>query len=414
MMYGLLGEKLSHSYSPEIHGMFGCRDYSLIEVEKDCLPNFMEKADFCGINVTVPYKKAVIPYISEMSDEAKEAGSVNVIVRRPDGTLFGDNTDARGFDAMLRFGGIDVKGKKVLVLGSGGAAGAVMTVLKRRGAGEAITVSRSGEVNYTNVKELHSDADVIINATPVGMYPNNGASPIELSGFPKLFAVADLIYNPDKTALILEAEDRGLKAVGGLYMLVYQAALTEVIFTGKEIEKKIIDRVYNNLRCAKRNIVLIGMPGCGKSVVGRKLAKSIGREFVDIDKVIEEREGRTIPEIFASDGEAYFRRVESKVTAEVCRRSGLVISTGGGVVTTPENRKYLRENSLVIYLIRSTSALATKGRPVSNSVPLEELAAKRIPLYKEWSDVKLLNSEIHATVGEIIRFIGLKPIKHKK
>lgn len=409
MKYGLLGEKLPHSYSPDIHRIFGCPDYALFEVGEENLPAFFAEGDFDGLNVTVPYKKAVLPYLSSLSDAAEEAGSVNVIVKRPDGTLFGDNTDAAGFDALLRFAGIDPAGKKVLVLGSGGAAGAVRSVLSQKRTSDTVTVSRTGEVNYENVYSLHSDAQIIINATPVGMYPDNGKSPIDIAPFKNLSAVVDLIYNPDKTALILSAEDRGIKAVGGLYMLVYQAALTEEIFRGIRIDRREISGAYTNIRSSKRNIVLIGMPGSGKTVITKRLSAILHREAADIDKIIEKREGRTIPEIFETDGEECFRRLETAVTAEVCRESGLIISTGGGVVTREENRNHLRENSLIIYLIRSTSALTVRNRPISNSVPLEELAAKRIPLYKEWSDVQLLNSEINATVGEIIRFLRLKP-----
>lgn len=409
MKYGLLGEKLPHSYSPDIHKLFGCPDYALFEVEEENLPAFFAKGDFDGLNVTVPYKKAVIPYLSDLSDAAREAGSVNVIVKRPDGTLFGDNTDAAGFDALLRFANIDPTGKKVLVLGSGGAAGAVRSVLSRKRTSDTVTVSRTGEVNYENVYSLHSDAQIIINATPVGMYPDNGKSPIDIAPFKNLSAVVDLIYNPDKTALILSAEDRGLKAVGGLYMLVYQAALTEEIFRGVRIDRREISGAYTNIRNSKRNIVLIGMPGSGKTVITKRLSAILHREAADIDKIIEKREGRTILEIFETDGEECFRRLETAVTAEVCRESGLIISTGGGVVTREENKNHLRENSLIIYLIRSTSKLTVRNRPISKSVPLEELAKQRIPIYKEWSDVQLLNSEINVTVGEIIRFLRLKP-----
>ena len=409
MEYGLLGKTLSHSYSPELHKLFGCPEYSLIEVSPENLPSFMQSAEFKGINVTVPYKKEVIPYLSELSPEADEAGGVNCIVRRADGSLFGDNTDTKGFDALISFSKIDVKNKKVLVLGSGGAAGAVHTVLKRRGVKETVTVSRSGDVNYSNVAALHPDADVIVNATPVGMYPGNGVSPIDITPFSRLSGVIDLIYNPDKTALVLSAEKRGIKAVGGLYMLVAQAAFAEELFFGKKFADKDIFNAYTRLRNSQRNIVLIGMPGSGKSVIGKRLAAALRRPFEDIDRVIEAETGRSIPDIFANEGEKYFRALETEYTAKVCRGSGKVIATGGGVVTREENRDLLKENSVVIYLIRDTASLAVKGRPVSQSVPLETLAAQRIPIYKKWSDVKLLNSGISPTVGQIIRFMRLKP-----
>lgn len=407
MPCGLLGEKLSHSYSPDLHRILGCPDYALFQVSPDELPAFMERAEFDALNVTVPYKKAVIPYISGMSAAARAAGSVNCIKKMPDGTLFGDNTDARGFAALLDFHKIAVKNKKVLVLGSGGGAGAVLSVMNERGA-NAVTVSRSGPVDYENVYSLHGDADIIVNATPVGMYPGNGISPIDLSPFSKLSAVVDLIYNPDRTELLLSAEDRGITAVGGLYMLAAQGAFAEEFFFGKHFTAGDVTKAYNLLRNSKRNIVFIGMPGSGKTVMGRRLAAALRRPFEDVDRTIEKECGRHIPDIFAEDGENAFREMETEYTKRLCRSSGKVISTGGGVVTRPENRRFLRENSVVIYLIRPTSALTVKNRPVSNSVPLEQLAAQRIPLYKEWSDVKLYNSGIGPTVGEIIRFLHLK------
>lgn len=415
MTYGILGKTLGHSYSPELHRLFGCTDYSLTEVPPEKLSQFMTDADFCGINVTVPYKKEVIPFLSEMSPEAKAAGSVNCVVKRGDGTLFGDNTDTKGFDALISFSGIEVRDKKVLVLGSGGAAGAVNAVLRRRGVREAVTVSRSGEVNYENVFSLHADADVIVNTTPVGMFPGNGESPIDLAPFPRLSGVIDLIYNPDKTALVLSAEKRGIKAAGGLYMLVAQAAYAEELFFGKKFKKRDITAAYTRLRASRRNIVIIGMPGSGKSVVAKRLAMALNRPFADVDRIIEKETGRKIPDIMAEDGIDFFRRLEIEYTAKICRKSGLVIATGGGVVTREENRDSIRENSAVIYLIRPTGELAVKNRPISQSTPLEELAAQRIPVYKEWSDVKILNTGISSTVGQIIRFMRLKPEgKNKK
>lgn len=409
MQYGLLGKTLGHSYSPEIHGLFGCPDYCLREVPPDELDTFMKSADFKGINVTVPYKKAVLPYIHSLSDEARMAGSVNCIVKKEDGTLYGDNTDTKGFDALLTFSKINVRRKKVLVLGSGGAAGAVHAVLRRRGVREAVTVSRTGEVNYSNVHLLHGDADVIVNATPVGMYPNNGESPIDIAPFSRLSGVIDIIYNPDKTALVLAAEKRGITALGGLYMLVAQAAAADELFFGKKISDAEVRRVYTRLRASKRNLVLIGMPGSGKSVIGKRLASALHRPFVDVDRVIEGGTGRSIPDIFAEDGEDAFRALETEYTQNVCRESGQIIACGGGVVTREANRDAVRENSAVVYLIRNTAELATRGRPVSQANSLEALAAVRIPIYKAWSDVKILNCGINPTVGQIIRFMHLRP-----
>ena len=413
MSYGLLGEKLSHSYSPELHKMLGRPDYRLFEIAPEALSAFMEAADFDGINVTVPYKKAVIPYLSELSPEAEAAGSVNCIVKRADGTLYGDNTDTKGFEALLDFSGIAVKGKKVLVLGSGGAAGAVTYVLKKRRACP-VTVSRSGEVNYENVYSQCADADVIVNATPVGMYPGNGVSPVNIAPFEKLSGVIDLIYNPDKTALVLDAEDRGIKAVGGLYMLAAQGVISDGLFSGKNVQTSKIGNVYSRLRSSRRNIVLIGMPGSGKTVICKRLSAALNRPFEDVDRTIEKAEGCRITDIFAEKGEDYFRARETEITRELCRGSGKVISTGGGVVTRPENRRSLRENSVIIYLIRSTSALTQRNRPVFSATDPEELAKIRVPLYKEWADVKILNSGIGPTVGEIIRFLHLKPEEKEK
>ena len=407
MVYGLLGEHLSHSYSPLIHSMLGDYEYRLFEKSPDELCDFLKNGDFKAINVTIPYKKAVIPYLSDLSENAKAAGSVNVIIRREDGSLFGDNSDIGGFYSLIRKSKIPVKSKKVLVLGSGGASNTAVFVLSRLGAREIVVISRSGENNYTNIHR-HSDADVIINTTPVGMYPNNGKSPVDLSVFKRLSGVIDVIYNPFETALILDAKERGIKAIGGLNMLVAQAAIANEMFFSRKLDRSVINNAEKQVALSMKNIVLIGMPGCGKSTTGKRLAALTGRRFIDIDAEIEKRTGRTIPEIFREEGEDAFRKLETEVTAEVCRESGCVISTGGGVVTREENRRHIRQNSVVIFLSRSLDKLATRGRPLSETNFADALWAVRGPRYKEWSDIQMLNTGINYTSRSIMRTLNLR------
>lgn len=385
--YGLLGRKLGHSYSPQIHADLGCPPecYTLYEKEAGELDHFLREPEFDGINVTTPYKKAVIPYLSGMSDAARAIGSVNTIVRCADGTLYGDNTDFYGFDQMLTVCGIDPAGKKALVLGDGGAAPTVRAVLKQRGARQIVTISRRGENNYDNLS-CHCDAEIIVNATPVGMYPDVGVSLVDLSGFPKLCGVCDLIYNPARTQLLLDAEALGIPCANGLFMLVAQAKRAEELFQNKPIDDEENERICAKMRAEQMNIALIGMPGVGKSSCGKALAGLTGRTLVDLDSELVRQSGMSIPDYFAQHGEDAFRQLETKVLAEFSKRSGLILATGGGVVTRPENYPLLHQNSTIFFLQRDIAGLATGGRPVTQKKGTAQIAAERMPLYLAWAD----------------------------
>ena len=390
MKCGLLGRHLRHSYSPQIHKMLGDYSYELFEVEPENLEGFLKCNDFYGLNVTIPYKKAVIPYCSKLSPQAEVLGAVNTIVKTPDGKLIGHNTDYYGFTYLLDSSGLSVSGKKVLVLGSGGASATVAAVLTAANA-KVVIVSRTGENHYGNL-HLHTDAAVIVNATPVGMFPDNGHSPIDLVQFPKLEGVLDVIYNPARTALLLDAEKRGLIAINGLSMLVAQAKESAQWFTGKAIPDEIIADVHSKLQTQMENILLIGMPGCGKSTIGMLLAQKCGREFVDTDALIVEKTGKSIPEIFATEGESGFRALETATLAEVCKKSGLVIATGGGCITKPENYDLLHQNSKIIWIKRDISLLPTDGRPLSQAQELQAMYNSRAPLYDAFSDITVNNN----------------------
>ncbi len=407
MEYGLLGETLEHSYSPMIHSYLGNYSYCLCEKKAEELDDFFREKDFCGLNVTIPYKTAVLKYIDELSDTAKKIGSVNTIIRREDGTLFGDNTDYSGLIYTIRHAGIYIKNKKALVLGSGGASLTAQAVLFDMGAKSVTVISRSGPDNYENISR-HGDAQVIINTTPVGMFPNNMQSPVDLTMFPMLTGVVDIIANPAKTALLMQAEKLGVKRAGGLPMLTAQAAYAAELFTGRKIYDGEIERVFKNISKNTKNIVLIGMPGCGKTTVGRRLSKILGREFIDLDAAVVEKAGKTIPEIFADEGEEEFRRLETECAAEAGKKTSVVISCGGGIVSRERNYDHLRQNGTIIYINRPTSQLATRGRPVSAARDLDELAAERIPIYKRWASVTVENMGVSSTAGLIISFLHLK------
>lgn len=401
MKCGLLGRKLGHSYSPQIHGLLGDYSYDLFEKEPEELASFLKNGDFTGINVTIPYKKDVIPYLDALSPAAQKIGSVNTIVRRADGSLFGHNSDYFGFVSLVKHSGIAVEGKKVLVLGSGGTSNMVVTALKDLGAAPVV-ISRSGESNYGNL-HLHSDASVIVNATPVGMYPNTGVSPIDLNRFPKLDGVLDVIYNPAKTQLLLDAESLGIPHENGLWMLVAQAKEASEYFTGKKLSDDMIARIHHKLSRQMKNIVLIGMPGCGKSTIGNLLARKLGRKFVDADEEIIQLAGKPIPEIFAQDGEEIFREWETMALEHLGKQSGLVIATGGGCVTRQRNYPALHQNGSIVWLERDLSLLPTDGRPLSQSNRLEEMYAVRKPLYEAFADVRVANTgSPENTVTEIL------------
>lgn len=402
---GLLGEKLGHSYSPQIHSMLADYEYKLFEKSPEELEDFLKSGEFDGLNVTIPYKKAVMPYCTELSPTAAQIGSVNTIVRRSDGSLYGDNTDAFGFENLILHNGIEVKGKKALVLGTGGASVTAQAVLKNLGASEVVVISRRGEDNYENIAK-HRDAEIIANTTPVGMYPNNGKAAVDLEMFPKLSGVLDVVYNPARTALLLQAERLGIPCAGGLYMLVSQAKRSCELFTGKSIPDSEIDRIERVLSHQMQNIVIIGMPGSGKTTVSTMLAEKLGRKIFDTDTIVSENAGMTIPEIFAAQGEAGFRRLETEATAEVGKLSGNIISTGGGVVTVAENYELLHQNGVIVWIERDTNKLARDGRPISLSSDLNELYAARLPLYDRFADIKADNNgDINDTVNAIMEMI---------
>ena len=401
---GLIGEKLGHSFSPAIHMKLGTPDYSLFELKPEELETFLERGDFDGLNVTIPYKKAVIPYCAELTEQAKRIGSVNTIIRRADGTLLGHNTDYDGFLYMIRSSGVEVQGKKCLILGTGGASLTVRTVLEDLSAGEIVFISRTGENNYQNL-DRHADARIIVNTTPVGMYPRSGEAPLNVRAFPALEGVFDLIYNPARTRLMLDAERLGIPAVNGLGMLVAQAKAASERFRDISIPDHVVEDITREIEKQTKNLILVGMPGCGKSTIGRKLAARLDRPLVDTDEEIVKRIGCTIPEYFASHGEEEFRKREHEVLRDFSSRSGQVIATGGGIVTRTENMDPLRENSVVVFLRREIEKLPTRGRPISQSSNLHELYEKRRPLYEAAADVTVDNIRPEQTVEEILNLL---------
>ena len=390
MQCGLLGRKLTHSYSPQIHSCLGDYSYILYEKEPEQLADFLRTGSFTGLNVTIPYKKDVIAFCDLLSERAKQLGAVNTIVRQADNTLIGHNTDYFGFLSMVNHSGLSVCDKKVLVLGSGGASVTVVAVLQALGA-KVVVISRSGADNYENIGK-HTDASVIVNTTPVGMYPNTGESPVDLRLFPYLEGVLDLIYNPSRTKLLMDAENLGLVAENGLWMLVAQAKESSEWFTGRNISDAVIETIYKKLRKQMENIVLIGMPGSGKSTVGKLLAERTGKTFVDADAAIIEKAGISIPEIFATSGEEGFRQIETSVLSELGKRSGLVIATGGGCVTREENYSLLHQNGRIIWLQRDISLLPKDGRPLSQANDLTDMFNKRQPMYERFADVGVDNN----------------------
>ena len=391
MECGLLGGKLGHSFSPQIHGALADYRYTLWEKSPEEMDDFLKNGDFTGLNVTIPYKKDVMPYCAELSEQAKKVGAVNTIVRRRDGTLLGHNTDYFGFAYLLKQSGIAVAGKKCLVLGTGGASVTVQTVLREQGA-KVVVLSRSGPENYDHL-ERHADAALIVNATPVGMYPNTGVSPIKLIFFPNLEGVLDLIYNPARTQFLLDAEKLGVPGWNGLSMLVAQAKESAEWFTEKTIPDERIEEIYTRLRRETENLVIIGMPGSGKTTVGRLLAQATGKIFVDVDEEIIRTAGMSISEIFAASGEAGFREIETSVLCKLGKGSGQVIATGGGCVTRPENYPLLHQNGRILRLRRDIGKLPKDGRPLSLTNDLSEMAAEREPLYAAFADLTFDNND---------------------
>lgn len=402
MKCGLLGHPLGHSYSPTIHSYLGTYSYELFDTPPEQLHNFLKSADFSGINVTIPYKKTVLQYCDELSDRARMLGAVNTIVQKNNGSLIGHNTDYFGFQYMLSKSKIDVADRKVLVLGSGGASNTVCCVLRELGA-NVIIISRSGENNYSNV-HLHKDASLIVNTTPVGMYPHTLDSPLDLGLFPNLEGVLDVIYNPARTKILLDAEQRGLTAVNGLIMLVAQAKESAEWFSEKPIDDHIIDKIHAILKKRMENTILIGMPGCGKTTIGKSLAQKLNKSFADLDKAFEEKYGISPGETITKFGEDIFRKQETAIIQEFGKKSGLVIATGGGCVTREENYLPLHQNGTIYRVERDLDLLATDGRPLSRSTNLKAMYAVRKAMYERFADVTVANEgSIESVVNEIIK-----------
>lgn len=391
MKYGCIGERLKHSFSKEIHNALCDYEYELCEVPSDELSHFMESADFSGINVTIPYKERVIPHLSYIDAHAEKIGAVNTVVKR-DGRLLGYNTDFSGMCEQIRHIGFEVSGRKVAILGTGGTSKTAQAVARFLGARDILVVSRNpegGEISYNELYESHADTEVIINTTPLGMYPNNYTKAVELSRFPSLLGVMDAVYNPLRTPLVREAQALGIPAEGGLYMLVAQAVLASEIFLDKKYEKGVCDGVFRKISREKENIILIGMPASGKSTLSRLLAERLSRKSYDTDDMVVEKEGREIKEIFAKDGERYFREIEESCVKEVSTSSSAVIATGGGVILNPENIDALRQNGRIYFIDRPLCSLVpTDSRPLSpDRESIEKRYYERYEKYRAAADV---------------------------
>ncbi len=402
MEYGLLGEKLGHSFSPQIHHALADYDYRLYPTPPEEMEDLFRRRPFRGLNVTIPYKQAVIPLCDDIDPRAAAIGAVNTVVNR-NGKLTGYNTDIDGLIYLAQSAGVSLAGKKVLVLGSGGTSRTAQAAARELGAAEIVVISRHGEDNYQNLSR-HRDGEVIINTSPVGMYPNGGVSPVSLAAFPRLAGVLDVIFNPLRTALYMEAEERGIPASCGLPMLVSQAKRAAELFTDTAIDSSRVEEILAALTRQVQNVVLIGMPGSGKSAIGRALARTLGKEFVDLDRLIAGEARKPIPQIFAEDGEGAFRRLESQIVRQAGSRTNCVLSTGGGVVTRRENYAPLHQNGVILHLTRALDKLPTAGRPVSQSTDLGELWRRREPLYRAFADLTVDNNgPMEDTIQQILK-----------
>lgn len=396
MEYGLIGGRLGHSYSKPIHEALAGYDYRLCPLPTpEQAHAFLRARDFKAINVTIPYKELVIPYCDALDDAARAIGSVNTIVNN-NGRLEGHNTDFAGFTWILRKNRISLKNKVVMLLGTGGTQKTALAVAKAEGAAAVLRVSRSpsgGALSYEEAA-ARRDVQVLVNTSPVGMYPENGACLVDPACYPKLEAVLDVIYNPFRTELLLRAEALGLPAVNGMGMLVAQAKYAAEYFTGRAIPDAEIDRIDGMLRARLSNLVLIGMPGCGKTSIGRRCAALLGKRFVDMDDVLVERIGGPISSILSPGNETPFRDLESAVAADLGKENGQVIATGGGAVLRAENVRALRQNGVLIYIDRPLDALAVGGaRPLSQSAEaLERMYRARAPLYEAACDARVKNT----------------------
>ena len=406
MKYGCIGEHLSHSFSKEVHNLLADYPYEIREIAREKLDEFMLERDFLGINVTIPYKEAVIPHLYSIDDAARCIGAVNTIVNR-NGLLYGYNTDFYGMSKLISHVGVEISGRCVAILGTGGTAKTARAVCETLGAGEIISVSRyaRGEsINYSELEIIGDRVDVIINTTPVGMYPDVWLSPVSLENFPKLSGLIDAIYNPLRSMLVLSAKERGIAAEGGLYMLVAQAVRACEIFLDKEFPETILESVYERTLKSKENIVLIGMPASGKSTIGGILATALGRELIDTDELVTNIAGMEIPEIFATKGEAEFRDIETSAVLEASKRTQLVIATGGGAILRRENVRTLRANGRLFFLDRPLDMLIpTDDRPLANSLDaIKTRYEERYPIYSEVADERIDGSIAAEEIAEII------------
>ena len=385
MKYGLIGERLGHSFSKDVHAMLADYSYELCEIAKDELGDFMKKADFTAINVTIPYKEAVIPYLSYVSEEAKRIGAVNTVLKR-DGKLYGYNTDFFGMSAQINKMRLNLKGKKTVILGTGGTSKTAQAVAESMGAYPILVVSRTkrdGVIDYEKLTSEHLDAQIIINTTPVGMYPDNDSCPIDVTLFKSLVGVIDAIYNPIRTKLVLDALSMGARAEGGLYMLVAQAVYASEIFLGVKHPKEKLEKIFKKIRRKKENIVLIGMPASGKSTVANLLSHELSREGCDTDELVKRARGTSIPEIFEKEGESAFRDYESEAVALASVKNGAVIATGGGAVLRSENVRRLKQNGVLFFIDRPCEKLLpTVDRPLANDVEaIKKRYAERYEIY---------------------------------
>ena len=414
MKYGLIGEHLGHSFSKQIQTRIAeienvkDYDYQLVELDKEEFKEFMEKKDFKGINVTIPYKKDVIPYLDEMDESAKAIGAVNTIIN-VDGKLKGYNTDFGGFLYMVKAHNVHMEGKKVLIIGNGGACAAVKAVCKHENAKDIVIVSRSanrGAIGYDEMYTSHLDADIVVNTSPVGMFPNIANAPIDVSWFHKLECVLDVVYNPILTRLCFEAQEADIKRVIGLEMLIAQAKYTFEIFENMSFDDSIIDEIKKEMLKDRCNIVLIGMPSAGKTTIGKMLEEKLGKEFFDLDDMISAKAGKSIPEIFQESGEAGFRAIETEVAIEAGKMNNKIIATGGGVVKHKVNMDFLRLNGITIFIDRDIDKLISSdpNRPLSSSKQaLQQMYKERYPLYQKYAAyIAVNNANIEETVDDIV------------
>ncbi len=412
MKYGLIGQKLPHSFSKTIHESIGGYEYELIELEPDEVELFLRRKDFCAVNVTIPYKQTVIPFLDKISEEAKAIGAVNTIVNRG-GRLFGYNTDTAGMSELIFKIGIDFSGKNVMILGSGGTSKTAAFTAEKLGAAGIIKVSRKclpDAITYDDIWTYAQETDILINTTPVGMYPGLFDKPLELEGFDRLYAVIDVIYNPLRTLLLQDAKARGIICAGGLYMLVSQAVHAYSLFTGKDTDTDLSEKIYRMLLSEKENIVLTGMPGSGKTTVGRLLSEKTGKELIDTDELIIKRTGSDIPALFDRLGEAGFRRIEKDIIKDLSSLTGKIISTGGGSILDADNIRALKLNGRICYLKRPLELIVpTKDRPLSSDVrALKQRYAERKEIYENTADITISNTGTPLEATEAILKGSLK------